>query len=154
MVPIGSCDQNHSICASIFFRYTRSHPNRRRQRPRWRRPATAQRLRRRRRLTAKNPALRWTNLDRYFGRNGCPACGRRTPTKRTFTSPFQLPSQFKPVGPGVESDVLLASISTTIHLGSGTIRGQSSSKVSKKKPFKLKYSHIGSTSSFAIKKPV
>ena len=42
---------------------------------------------------------------------------------------FKMPSHFKPVGPGVETDILLASISTSIHLGSATIRGQTAAKV-------------------------
>lgn len=43
--------------------------------------------------------------------------------------PFKMPAHFKPVGPGVDTDILLASISTSIHLGSGTIRGQTAAKV-------------------------
>jgi len=43
--------------------------------------------------------------------------------------PFKMPAHFKPVGPGVDADILLASISTSIHLGSGTIRGQKASKM-------------------------
>lgn len=42
---------------------------------------------------------------------------------------FKMPSHFKPVGPGVETDILLASISTSIHLGSATIRGQTAAKM-------------------------
>ena len=44
---------------------------------------------------------------------------------------FTLPSNMKPVGPGIESDVVLASISTSLHLNTAPeIRGQA--KVSKK----------------------
>jgi len=42
---------------------------------------------------------------------------------------FKMPSHFKPVGPGVDTDILLASISTSIHLGSGNIRGQTVTKM-------------------------
>jgi len=42
---------------------------------------------------------------------------------------FKLPAHFKPVGPGVDTDILLASISTSIHLGSSTIRGQTAAKM-------------------------
>ena len=43
--------------------------------------------------------------------------------------PFLLPSHFKPMGPGVKNDVLLASISTNIHMNNGPIQGQSGGKV-------------------------
>merc|ERR1711997_508857 len=42
--------------------------------------------------------------------------------------PFLLPSHFKPMGPGVKNDVLLASISTNLHMNSGPIHGQSGGK--------------------------
>jgi len=42
--------------------------------------------------------------------------------------PFLLPSHFKPMGPGVKNDVLLASISTNIHMNNGPIQGQSGGK--------------------------
>ena len=43
--------------------------------------------------------------------------------------PFLLPGHFKPMGPGVKNDVLLASISTNIHMNNGPIHGQSGGKV-------------------------
>ena len=39
--------------------------------------------------------------------------------------PFLLPGHFKAMGPGVQNDVLLASISTNLHMNSGPIHGQS-----------------------------
>jgi len=42
--------------------------------------------------------------------------------------PFLLPGHFKPMGPGVKNDVLLASISTNIHMNNGPIHGQSGGK--------------------------
>jgi len=42
--------------------------------------------------------------------------------------PFLLPTHFKPMGPGVKNDVLLASISTNIHMNNGPIHGQSGGK--------------------------
>jgi len=42
--------------------------------------------------------------------------------------PFLLPGHFKPIGPGVKNDVLLASISTNIHMNNGPIHGQSGGK--------------------------
>ena len=43
--------------------------------------------------------------------------------------PVSLPNSLKPVGPGVEDDVVLASISTSLHLSNGAISGQSNIKV-------------------------
>ena len=43
--------------------------------------------------------------------------------------PFLLPGHFKPMGPGVKNDVLLASISTNLHMSNGPIHGQSGGKV-------------------------
>jgi len=42
--------------------------------------------------------------------------------------PFLLPGHFKPMGPGVKNDVLLASISTNLHMSNGPIHGQSGGK--------------------------
>jgi len=42
--------------------------------------------------------------------------------------PISLPNNLRPVGPGVEDDVVLASISTSLHLSSGAISGQSNVK--------------------------
>ena len=52
--------------------------------------------------------------------------------------PFLLPSHFKPMGPGVKNDVLLASISTNIHMNNGPIQGQSGGKVIEAIPSKIK----------------
>lgn len=41
---------------------------------------------------------------------------------------FELPKNFKPVGPGVIDDIALASITTSLHMNSGAIVGQKSSK--------------------------
>ena len=44
--------------------------------------------------------------------------------------PVSLPTNLRPVGPGIEDDVVLASISTSLHLSNGTISGQTNAKVS------------------------
>lgn len=54
---------------------------------------------------------------------------QRRQQQQSRTPPFKMPAHFKPVGPGVDTDILLASISTSIHLGSGTIRGQTAAKM-------------------------
>lgn len=41
---------------------------------------------------------------------------------------FELPKNFKPVGPGVSGDIVLASITTSLHMSSGAIQGQKNSK--------------------------
>jgi len=51
------------------------------------------------------------------------------PDEEDVYQPFKMPPHFKPVGPGVDTDLLLASISTSIHLGSGTIKGQNAAKM-------------------------
>ena len=43
--------------------------------------------------------------------------------------PFALPKNFKPIGPGVIDDIVLASITTSLHMNSGAIVGQKSAKV-------------------------
>lgn len=48
--------------------------------------------------------------------------------ENTF-EPFELPKNFKPVGPGIVDDIALASITTSLHMNSGAITGQKSSKV-------------------------
>ena len=48
--------------------------------------------------------------------------------------PFSLPANLKPVGPGVDQDVVLASISTSLHMNTnGEIKGQSNAKNMKEK---------------------
>ena len=49
--------------------------------------------------------------------------------KESF-EPFELPKNFKPIGPGVVDDIALASITTSLHMNSGAIVGQKTSKVS------------------------
>ena len=43
--------------------------------------------------------------------------------------PFELPKNFKPIGPGVLDDIALASITTSLHMNSGAIVGQKNAKV-------------------------
>ncbi|XP_071749029.1 methyl-CpG-binding domain protein 2 isoform X2 [Lepeophtheirus salmonis] len=43
--------------------------------------------------------------------------------------PFSLPSNITAVGPGVNNDIVLASIATVLHMGNGSINGQSNNKV-------------------------
>ncbi len=43
--------------------------------------------------------------------------------------PFELPKNFKPIGPGIEDDVALASITTSLHMNTGAICGQKTAKV-------------------------
>lgn len=43
---------------------------------------------------------------------------------------FQLPENFKPVGPGITNECALASISTALHNANGPIIGQTNRKVS------------------------
>lgn len=47
--------------------------------------------------------------------------------KESF-EPFELPKNFKPIGPGVVDDIALASITTSLHMNSGAIVGQKTSK--------------------------
>jgi len=47
--------------------------------------------------------------------------------KNTF-EPFELPKNFKPIGPGVMDDIALASITTSLHMNSGAIVGQRNNK--------------------------
>ena len=49
-------------------------------------------------------------------------------TDETF-EPFELPKNFKPIGPGVLDDIALASITTSLHMNSGAIVGQKNAKV-------------------------
>ena len=56
--------------------------------------------------------------------------------KESF-EPFELPKNFKPIGPGVVDDIALASITTSLHMNSGAIVGQKTTKVSKNYCFKL-----------------
>ena len=49
--------------------------------------------------------------------------------KESF-EPFELPKNFKPIGPGVVDDIALASITTSLHMNSGAIVGQKTTKVS------------------------
>ena len=49
-------------------------------------------------------------------------------TQNTF-EPFELPKNFKPVGPGVLDDIALASITTSLHMNPGAITGQAIGKV-------------------------
>jgi len=42
--------------------------------------------------------------------------------------PFELPKNFKPIGPGVLDDIALASITTSLHMNSGAIVGQKNAK--------------------------
>lgn len=48
-------------------------------------------------------------------------------TQNTF-EPFELPKNFKPVGPGVLDDIALASITTSLHMNPGAITGQAIGK--------------------------
>lgn len=48
-------------------------------------------------------------------------------TDETF-EPFELPKNFKPIGPGVLDDIALASITTSLHMNSGAIVGQKNAK--------------------------
>ena len=48
--------------------------------------------------------------------------------QNTF-EPFELPKNFKPVGPGVLDDIALASITTSLHMNPGAIIGQPIGKV-------------------------
>jgi len=47
--------------------------------------------------------------------------------KESF-EPFELPKNFKPIGPGIVDDIALASITTSLHMNSGAIVGQKTSK--------------------------
>ena len=49
--------------------------------------------------------------------------------KESF-EPFELPQNFKPIGPGIVDDIALASITTSLHMNSGAITGQKTTKVS------------------------
>jgi hypothetical protein len=48
--------------------------------------------------------------------------------EETF-EPFELPKNFKPIGPGILDDIALASITTSLHMNSGAIHGQRNTKV-------------------------
>jgi len=47
--------------------------------------------------------------------------------KESF-EPFELPQNFKPIGPGIVDDIALASITTSLHMNSGAITGQKTTK--------------------------
>ena len=57
--------------------------------------------------------------------------GLRPTYPREPFEPYKLPKNFKPVGPGVSDDIALASITTALHLNSGAIIGQNTSKFKK-----------------------
>merc|ERR1719400_2602249 len=48
--------------------------------------------------------------------------------KEVSVEPFELPKNFKPIGPGVVDDIALASIATSLHINSGAIVGQKTTK--------------------------
>merc|ERR1719225_1225844 len=54
--------------------------------------------------------------------------GLRPSYPNVTLQPFELPKNFKPVGPGVVEDIALASIATSLHINSGAIVGQNMSK--------------------------
>jgi len=54
--------------------------------------------------------------------------GLRPSYPNVDVEPFELPKNFKPIGPGVVDDIALASIATSLHINSGAIVGQNMSK--------------------------
>ena len=62
--------------------------------------------------------------------------------QNTF-EPFELPKNFKPIGPGVLDDIALASITTSLHMNPGAITGQKNAKVSFKYVCQTSWSDLG-----------
>ena len=82
-------------------------------------------------ITEKKPELKSTSSERprqVFWEKRLAGLAASYPDEAY--EPFRLPQNFLPVGPGVKNDVVLASLSSSLHLAGGAISGQKDSKVS------------------------